>query len=194
MNQDDVLLQITEHLATAGIPFMVAGSVVSSAYSQPRSTNDVDIVIDPTPEQLEHWLTLLGNAFYVSPDAARDALGRRLMFNIIDLTGGWKADLIIRKNRPFSLEEFQRRRIASLAGRALPIACPEDTILTKLEWNLITPSERQVQDALNVAIAQWPQLDQTYLRKWAPSLGITDELESLLQAAQQAQCPPAPLS
>ena len=45
------------------------------------------------------------------------------------------------------------------------MATAEEMILTKLEWNRITPSERQVQDALNVAVAQWPQLDQAYLRK-----------------------------
>ena len=31
------------------------------------------------------------------------------LFNIIDLATGWKIDLIIRKSRPFSLEEFDRR-------------------------------------------------------------------------------------
>ena len=192
MNQDDVLIQVAQHLARAGIPFMVTGSVVSSAYSQPRSTNDLDIVIDPTPAQLEHWLTLLGKNYYVSPEAARDALRRRSMFNIIDLIGGWKADLIVRKNRPFSVEEFQRRKTATLAGQPLPLACPEDVILAKLEWNRVTPSERQVKDAFSVAVAQWPQLDQAYLRKWAPTLGVSVELEEMLQAAERAQCPPTP--
>jgi hypothetical protein len=190
MTQNDVLLQVAQCLTAAGIPFMVAGSVVSSAYSQPRSTNDVDIVIDPEPAQLEHWLTQLGSDYYVNADAARDAVQRRSMFNIIHLKSGWKVDLIVRKDRPFSVGELQRKRTVDLGGQTLPVATAEDTILTKLEWNLITPSERQVLDALQVAIAQWSQLDVEYLRKWAPSLGVADDLEKLLRVAEQAQQPP----
>lgn len=192
MTQHDFLAQIARHLQTAGIPFMVAGSVSSSFHGQPRATNDVDIVIDPTPAQLDRWLTLLGKEYYVDPDGARDALRCRSMFNIIMFSEGLKADLIIRKDRPFSIEELRRRKNEDLEGHPLPMATAEDIILTKLEWNRITPSERQVQDALNVAVAQWPQLDQAYLRKWAPALAVSDDLDELLQAAKKAQRPPAP--
>lgn len=169
---------------------MVAGSVGSSYYGQPRSTNDVDIVIDPTLAQLDQWVQLLGKDFYVSPEMTHDAFRQRSMFNIIDLTSGVKADLIIRKARPFSIEEFGRRQTETLQGEVLLMATPEDIILSKLEWNLITPSERQVNDALHVAKARWPNLDLAYLRKWAPSLGVGKDIEELLRAAEEAQQPP----
>lgn len=165
MMQEDFLKRIAQLLETAGIPYMVAGSVGSGYYGQPRSTNDVDIVIDPTAEQLEQWLLLLGSDYYVSPEAARDALSRRFMFNVIDLMGGWKADLIVRKDRPFSEEEFRRRKTNLLHGQSIAMACAEDVILSKLEWNRITSSERQVRDALQVAVLQWANLDRLYLRK-----------------------------
>jgi hypothetical protein len=82
MTHVDFLAQIAENLEAAGIPFMVAGSVGSSFHGLPRATNDVDIVIDPTPAQLDRWLTLLGNQYYVDRDGARDALRCRSMFNI----------------------------------------------------------------------------------------------------------------
>ena len=41
-----------------------AGSVCSSHLSQPLSTDDVDIVIDATKAQIEHFLSLLGDQFY----------------------------------------------------------------------------------------------------------------------------------
>ena len=31
-------------------------------------------------------------------------------------------------------------------------------------------AERQVRDALNVAVVRWPTLDKTYLRQWAVAL------------------------
>jgi hypothetical protein len=184
MTQEEFCLQVVECLESAGIPLMLAGSHGSSRHGQPRATNDVDIVIDPTSEQLETLLALLGGHYYVSPEAAREALQRRSMFNVIDFAEGWKADLIIRKDRPFSVEEFQRRQQVTLCGRPVPIASPEDVILTKLEWDRITPSERQRKDALGVAVVQWPRLDQGYLRKWAADLGVADKVDELLREAE----------
>jgi hypothetical protein len=185
MTQDEFL--VADQLEAAGVPFVVAGSQSSTFHGQPRTTNGVDLVIDPTPAQLERFLALLEGRCYVSPDAAREALARRSMFNVIDFDAGWKADLIIRKDRPFSVEELRRRQTRTLHGKPLPIATAEDVILTKLEWNRITPSERQLRDTLNVATAQWPTLDRDYLRKWAAQLGVSEPLEELLRDAESLQ-------
>jgi hypothetical protein len=185
MTQEEFFFEIAGHLETAGIPFMVAGSYSSSFHGQPRTTNDVDLVIDPTAEQLDQFLARLGDRYYLSRESAQEALSRRTTFNIIDFDNGWKADLIVRKNRPFSIEEFSRRQPHTIHGRTLPIASPEDVILSKLEWNKITPSERQVRDAVNVAAIQGPTLDRAYLRKWATELGLAEMLEEVLRTAEE---------
>lgn len=187
MTQEEFLVRMARCLEEAGIPFMVAGSHGSSFYGRPRATHDADLVIDPTPQQLGRFMDLLGSDYYVSRPAAEDALRRRSLFNVIDFTSGWKADLIVRKDRPFSAEEFRRRQPVRLYGRSLPLASPEDIILTKLEWNRITPSERQRTDALEVAVACKDTLDRAYLRHWAPSLGVAEALEELLRHADAAQ-------
>ena len=187
MNQEDFVVWMGRCLETSGIPFMVTGSHGSGYYGQPRATNDADFVIDPTAEQLDRFLALLGAACYASPEAAQEALRNRLMFNVIHLDEGWKADLIVRKERPFSVEEFARRQVGDLYGHALPVASPEDVILSKLEWSRISPSERQLKDALNVAVVQWARLDQAYLRHWAAQLGVGEQLEELLSQAEQLQ-------
>ena len=43
----------------------------------------------------------------------------------------WKADLIIRKHRPFSEAEFSRREATDFFGVRLAIASVEDVILSK---------------------------------------------------------------
>ena len=187
MTQEEFLVRIAQYLETAGIPFMVTGSHSSSHYGQPRTTNDVDLVIDPTAEQLARFLDLLGDHYYVSRESAQEAFARRSLFNVVDFEEGWKADLIIRKDRPFSIEEFGRRRPRTLLGQLLPIASAEDVILAKLEWDAITSSERQLRDACNVAVVQWPTLDQAYLRTWASALGVAEKLEELLRKAQELQ-------
>lgn len=185
MTQEAFLVQMARYLESVEIPFMVVGSLCSSYHGEPRATNDVDLVIDPTIDQLDRFLALLGDRYYVSQKAARDALHLRSLFNVVDYSGGWKADLIICKTRVYSAEEFQRRRVGTLHGHPMPIAAAEDVILTKLEWDKLTPSERQVTDALNVAKVQWSRLDQSYLRKWAPALGVSDRLEELLRVVEQ---------
>jgi hypothetical protein len=190
MSQTDLLGWIAHRLTTAKIPFMVVGSLCSSYHGEPRFTRDADVIIDPTPAQLDHLLALFaqgGEAIYVSPEAARDALRTRHQFNVIDTAGGFKADLIFRKQRPFDNEEFQRRQTVSWHGQPMPMATAEDVILAKLEWNKIGPSEQQVTDVLKVAIAQWQRLDQHYLRKWAHALEVTDQLEVILRQASDAQ-------
>ncbi len=190
MTQHDFLFAIVSLLETAGIPLMLTGSHASSFRGRGRATNDADLVIDPTAEQLDRFLALLGSGYHASADAARDALRRRSLFNVIDLDGGWKADLIIRKDRTYSLEEFRPRRPGTVHGRAIPIASPEGVILTKLERARLGASERQTEDALGVAVVQGANLDRDYLRKWAPALGVAEPLEELLRRAV-ASPPPA---
>lgn len=187
MTQQAFLSRITQGLETAGIPYMVTGSYCSSHYGQPRNTNDVDLVIDPTPNQLSTFLDSLGDRYYFSRESAQEALARRSMFNVIDFEEGWKADLMLRKDRPFSIEEFRRRLPRMLLGHLLPMASAEDVLLAKLEWDALTPSQRQLHDALQVAVVQWPTLDQAYLRRWASALGVAERLEELLLKAQELQ-------
>ena len=182
MSQRDFLKQITTSLLQNGIPFMIAGSVGSARYGEPRSTNDVDIVIDPTAEQLDALLGSFPETYYVSRDAATEALSRRSMFNVIDTTTGWKADLIVLKDRPFSREEFARRTSVTLMGLSVDLASPEDIVLSKLEWAQQSGSDRQIRDARSVLLTLADQIDLDYLQKWSAELGVGDLLKDLLSS------------
>lgn len=59
---------------------------------------------------------LLDAGLYVDRDAAMSAWRTRSQFNAIDPESGWKVDLIVRKDRPFSRREFERRERADLLG------------------------------------------------------------------------------
>ena len=185
INQQDLLQRIVQKLKEAGVPYMVAGSLGSSFHGESRATNDIDVVIDPTPTQLEALLALFGEDYYVSLEAAQAALRTHSMFNVIDLTTGSKVDFVIRKDRPFNREEFDRRRQVVLLGVEAEVASPEDIILSKLEWASLGASERQLRDALGVVVVQGARLDRAYLRHWAQDLGVLDKLEELLREADQ---------
>ncbi len=183
--QKEFLERIIDALAKAKIPYMLSGSTASSFHGRPRATNDTDIVIAPTREQLNSFIESLGKDYYVSPQAVRQAFEISSIFNIIDHKTGGKADFILRKNRPFSVQEFERRRTAEIEGLRLWTTSPEDVILTKLEWAQNSQSEQQLQDALAVAVVQWERLDKDYLKKWAKDLQIEDFLKRLLEQAEK---------
>lgn len=104
------------------------------------------------------------------------AVRRRGQFNVIDLETGWKADLIVRKQRAFSLEEFGRRQPAELEGVPVFLATAEDTVLAKLEWSKASGSERQLRDVAGVLRVAGDQLDNEYLERWAGVLEVEEQL------------------
>jgi len=184
INQNAFLQNIIQTLNKTGIPYMISGSFASSFHGYPRATNDADIVIAPTEKQLKDFIECLGENYYVSLDAALDALKKNFMFNVIDTQSGWKADFIIRKERAYSKTEFQRRQNTRIKQLDVCMVSPEDAILTKLEWTKQSGSEQQFRDATGIAVVQWEYLDKEYLYKWANELQITSSLEVLLHQAK----------
>lgn len=176
MNTEDIFRRILNALNSAGIPYMLTGSFASSFHGTPRATQDIDLVIAPTESQLRRLVTLLPETeYYVSEGAALDALSRKGQFNVIDLATGWKTDLIIRKSRPFSRSEFDRRLAAELFGMQVFIASAEDVVLAKLEWAKAGQSQRQLEDAANILRVRHAELDRAYLERWVAELGLQDE-------------------
>lgn len=173
---DSLLRQLVEALTQFGIPHMVVGSFASSVHGEPRMTRDLDLVIDPSRDQLDRFLALLPpEHYYVDPDVARDALARRSMFNIIDMDTGWKVDLIIRKPRAFSIEELGRREHANLVGVSVDVATAEDTIIAKLEWSKAGGSERQLEDVAAIVRVRGAHLDLSYIERWVDELELREQ-------------------
>jgi hypothetical protein len=169
----ELLASIIERLDRVGIPYMVTGSLASSYHGEPRATRDVDIVIDPEPDALAKLVDdLQAAAFYVDRDVALHALAGRSQFNAIGPDAS-KVDFIIRRDRPFSREEFSRRQPADLLGTAGYVTTAEDLVLAKLEWAAASGSDRQLTDVAGILAIAGP-LDTAYIDRWAGVLGVDD--------------------
>jgi len=176
------LERLLEKLSKAGVPFMLVGSVAASYHGHPRSTFDVDLVVDADEETLCRFARSLGEGYYVSEQSVRQAVRSRMAFNVIDEATGYKADFIVRKERSFSRTEFSRRMSVGMLNKTLEMATPEDVILSKLEWSKLGSSERQLADALQVAKTQGKRLDLAYIDKWSVELGVADLWERIRKA------------
>ncbi len=174
------LARLTEILDKAGVPYMVTGSLASTYYGPPRTTQDIDIVVALTLPRLRALVPLLPeDRYYLSEAAGLDALRRQGQFNVIDLETGWKADLIVRKRRAWSQEEFDCKRQARLLGVDVYVASPEDIVLAKLEWSKRPGSERQLSDVQGVLDSLGEELDWRYLERWAEALELGAHLAGL---------------
>jgi hypothetical protein len=179
---EGLLARLVELLDRAGVPFMVAGSFASTTHGLPRTTQDIDVVIDPPrASALDALVGSMPPAeYYVDAAAAQDAFRRRSMFNVIDQASGWKVDFILRKNRPFSREEFSRRMPVSLLGVPVFVSSPEDTVIAKLEWSKLSGgSERQRRDVAGVLATIGPAFDFAYVERWVDELELREEWDSV---------------
>ena len=184
MSADDFFERLIAALEASGVPYMVTGSYASSAHGVPRATNDIDIVIAPTREQLHALIRELPNdRYYADELGAVEALEHQSQFNVIDFATSWKADLIIKKEREFSDEEFRRRQTYTIAGINVSLTTPEDILIAKLEWFREGESARQLEDVVGIIRRQREALDRRYVEYWVNQLGLDNEWRAALAAS-----------
>jgi hypothetical protein len=60
----DVLHDVSRRLESAGITFMLTGSVAMNYYAQPRMTRDIDLVVSLNETQIEEFFRLFDSEYY----------------------------------------------------------------------------------------------------------------------------------
>ena len=177
-----VTLKVITTFERLGIPYLIGGSLASALHGIVRATMDADLVADIKPEQVPPLVASLENEFYIDTEMILDAIQYPGSFNLIDLDTMFKVDVFILKQRPFDINQMQRRisqSVGDLPDEQAYFSTAEDIILAKLEWFHAggRTSERQWKDILGVLELQSDRLDFAYLQKWAAQLSIQDLLK-----------------
>lgn len=170
----ETLRTVIEMLERLGVEYMLVGSVAALAHGRARATQDFDAVVSMDASTARSLVrSLPSDRFYASEDAAVQAVREGTMFNLIDMTTGWKVDLVPLKARPFSVREFSRRRLVQVFGLEVFVASVEDVILAKLEWSTIAGgSARQLEDVRELLRINGTRVDVAYLEAGAEELGV----------------------
>jgi len=185
MIEDPIYLarKIATLLESLDIAYYIGGSVASSLQGEIRYTEDLDLVINIQPSQVQAVLNAFSEDFYISEIAVEDAMrGRTSSFNVIELETTEKADMFVMRNDDFAISKMQRRQLYIPVDRpksdGIYLCSPEDTVLQKLVWYRMTKNEsqRQWRDVLGVLKLQGDRLDFEYLQKWALELELSDLL------------------
>lgn len=180
---------VAAHLDQIGIAYVIGGSFASSVHGEPRSTNDIDMVVDLRAVDIDAFIDAMGPDWYVSREAVVEAARTGGTFNLIHMATAVKVDMFVVGLDVFDRARLRRRMAVAFTGGAIPVTLfvdtAEDTILRKLEWYRRggETSERQWRDVAAIVAAQSSRLDRAHLREWAAKLGVEDLLVRALEPA-----------
>jgi hypothetical protein len=192
MDPVGVAIRVAGVLARCGVSYVIGGSLASSISGEPRSTLDVDMMIDITEPAIPCVIRGLGQEFHADADAFVRAIRHRSSVNVIHLPSATKVDLFIMGATPLEPRQMQRRRriqIADRPGEELYVYTPEDILLQKLRWYKLggEVSDRQWRDVLGILAVQEDDLDLLYLRDSAREIDVRELLDRALAEAGRTE-------
>lgn len=158
-----------------GIPYVIGGSIASSLVGEPRATIDVDIAVVMGADAIPGLVDALGGEWYMSDEAAGDAVRRRGSFNLIHLETMQKVDLFVLGDGLLDANQMARRvPVEIMPGTTVWVGAAEDQVLRKLWWFELggQVSERQWRDVVAILRVQAERLDGDYLDRVAEQVGL----------------------
>jgi hypothetical protein len=186
-----IALAVAAQLERLRIPYVAVGSLASSVHGEPRSTDDIDFVVDLQSAAIPNLVAALATDYYVSPEAtaAAAAQARGGTFNAIHLSSAVKVDFFVAGSDPFDAERLAARERVHLGespAAELFVDTAEHTVLRKLEWYRRggEVSDRQWRDVIGVLRAQRGRLKEASMKAWAERLGVSDLLARAVTAAE----------
>lgn len=134
MGLSELLQLAIETLERLQIPYLVCGSVASGGYGEPRMTRDIDIVIDLRFGKVAELCEAFpAPDFFVSKEAAIEAIRTEKQFNVIHLASANKIDFMIARDCVWSRVQLERRQRIPLFGNVEGFtASPEDIVLSEM--------------------------------------------------------------
>lgn len=166
MNFEQVTLNVVKKLNQSKISYMLTGALAVNYYGEPRTTHDIDLVVQIAENDIPVLIMLFEEDFFIDDESIRIALKEDSMFNIIHKEIALKVDFWICGNDEFAREEFKHRiKVEALETEMwFPIA--EDVIIMKLDWYKSSDIDKHFLDALGIYRIQKENLDTGYITQW----------------------------
>lgn len=194
MEQTDLLRHAADTLDRLGVPYLVVGSIASTAYGEARFTQDIDIVAAFEPRHVAGLLAAFpAPEFYLSEASVRDAIRTSFQFNVIHPASGNKIDFILPRTGAWATARMARRRpVRLLPDRDVMTAAPEDVIVGKLWYYSEGGGDRHLRDIAGILRVTGDGVDRGEVERWARELGYLDIWQQVVAKADAPDSPPGP--
>ena len=172
---------VLEALNAADIDYLIGGAVATWAWGEPRTTQDLDLVVDlPLEAMADLSKELEKRDMLVPVEVLIDLMIENradLPVNAIHMHSGYKAELFLLKpGDAFREMNLKRRRLVDFGpplGRVY-VHAPEDLILNKLHYFTISQQPRHIRDIAGIVLNQGEALDYEYIDQWAVRLKLLE--------------------
>lgn len=177
MQDPDLITLFAAPLEKAGIRYMIAGSVASSIYGEPRNTLDIDMVVLLQPGHIAKFPELFPEQDYYLPPSEVIAIENRREanghFNIIHHNSGLKADIYLSRNHPALPWALDHTRRVPTPTCEVSLAPPEYIIIHKLGFYKESRHQRHLRDIAGIIEQQ--DLDHHFLTEQLTALNLLPE-------------------
>jgi len=174
----------TERLRSAGIDYMVTGSVAVMVYGEPRFTHDIDLVIELKRKDVPSLkAAFTEEEFYTPPvevitvEILRSARGH---FNVIHYPSGFKADFYPAGQDAFMRWGLQHATEYEVNGTPMRVAPPEYVITRKLEFFREGQSQKHLIDIAGMLSYSANLIDKDNLSSFVNKFGLEHEWRQAL--------------
>jgi hypothetical protein len=173
----DLIPLFVAPLNTIGLTYMVTGSVAATIYGEPRLTNDIDLVIVFSSEDVVRLARAFDPAeFYVPPAEIMEIEAKRLAhghFNLIHTATSLKADVYPAGNDPLHRWALARRQEIQVGADKVWVAPPEYVIIRKLEYLRDGGSDKHARDIRAMLRELGGGIDQSAVLTEVEQRGLT---------------------
>ncbi len=183
---EDFIKMILTVLDRAGIDYMIGGAVAAWAWGEPRSTQDLDLVIHLGMEKVNGLSKELEKVeIYLPAEIIFESIHEirgDLPINAIHGTSGYKAEMfLVRETDEFRKLAFKRRvkvDFGPMLGKVF-VHSPEDLILYKMLYYSLSQQTKHIRDIGAIIGAMNEKLDYAYIQKWAKQKDLTAIWETI---------------
>ena len=166
-------------LDESGIAYMVVGSYSSNYYGVPRSTKDLDVVIEVAGHSIRELIPRLPPEFQLDPQTTFETATFSIK-NVVKIKGTpFVIELFHLSDDEHDHARFRRRVQIHLSDCSPFIPSPEDVVVTKLRWLLRINREKDRLDIFNILQAKQSVLDWPYIESWCDRHGTRDLLDEI---------------
>jgi hypothetical protein len=179
-------------LEAAQVDYLLGGSLALAAWGEPRSTLDVDLVVNLSVEQMQPLSDALTRRGILAPVDLMLDLGLEnrgdVALTAYHTVAGFKAEFfMLRPGDALRESALARRRPVDLGPPLgyVHLHSPEDLILYKLKYFDIGEQTKHVRDILGILLARGPELDWDYLDRWVGQLRLAKVWQYIVSEARR---------